>query len=222
MYLYRHVSFFCLWVFLLHCYGLFLPVDSAPKSSRSKRLAEYEAAADVDGDGGASSRVSHGRGHRQRLQDAESMGAVCDAASNPKDASLINSLKRDWAAGQLPANKVQEYALGAARQGAHGLDALSAMGSHGDNPSVIHRALLRIFGNPKGAPSIDWINIPGKDGKLICQPFLMPHKFFASLYNERPEFFQSSSPRPRTGCPRILGESALIGFFQTPPALEGF
>ena len=89
---------------------------------------------------------------------------------------LIASLKRDWASGEIAAKKVQEYAMGAAAQGADDLDKLASLGAHGRYQNNIQRDLLQVFGTPKGARALDWINIPGKNGKLMRQPFIMPHK----------------------------------------------
>jgi hypothetical protein len=102
---------------------------------------------------------------------------------------LTNSLKRDWASGEISAKKVQQYAMNAAADGAIGFDRLAAMGASGRDPSGIHKALLNIFGTPKGASAFDWINLPGKDGAHILQPFLMPHKFFSCMYAERRDMF---------------------------------
>ena len=122
----------------------------------------------------------------------------------------------------MSAKKVQELALGAAQQGAHSLETLAATGSQGKWSSNIHRDLLRIFGNPVGAPELDFINIPGKDGSIITQPFLMPHKFFASLYARRPDFFYRHLRGPE-GAPREYWEQLKTNrFVSRHPLLTNF
>jgi hypothetical protein len=205
-------SFFAIVVFVL----LFIVlVKSAPKSSALKRLAEQEAAADAIGQSSSSS-AAPARGSRQRLQTLET--AATDAAATP----FTDSLKRDWASGAMSAKKVQQLALDALGQGAHSLDSLAGAGTEGKYTQNVHRSLLKIFGHPVGAPDIDWINIPGKDGAIITQPFLMPHKFFASLYNSRPNFFYKHLRGPE-GAPREYWEELKNNRFVTKhPLLSNF
>jgi hypothetical protein len=110
--------------------------------------------------------------------------------------------------------------MDAAAQGAHGLDDLSSAGAHGKNPSGIHRALLKIFGTPKGAPAFDWINLPGKDGSLICQPFLMPHKFFSCMYEHRREMFFRHLRGPEGSAKEYWNAIRSTQFFQRHPLLS--
>ena len=92
-----------------HCillFSLLLTVQSAPKNSLKKRLAEYEAAkSDPINDASAtasSSSAALGRGSRQRLEQYESESITEPTTARP----LTDSLKRDWAAGHLTAKKV--------------------------------------------------------------------------------------------------------------------
>ena len=177
---------------LLFVFSILFTVQCAPKSSSLKRLRELEAATDaaniVDSASGASSSSGVARGSLQRLRAAtESAAASSSDGTLPRPFTA--SLKRDWAAGEITAKRVQEYAMNAAAQGAHSLERLASLGASGKHIGNMHRDLLAVFGNPKGAPSIDWINLPGKDGATVCQPFLMPHRFFSCLYEQRHETF---------------------------------
>ena len=200
------------------CFSLLLTVQSAPKNSLKKRLAEYEAAkSDPINDASAtasSSSAALGRGSRQRLEQYESESITEPTTARP----LTDSLKRDWAAGHLTAKKVQEYALNALRQGAHSLDDIAATGAHGKAPQHIHRSLLKIFGTPKGAPEFDWVNIPGKNG-FICQPFLMPHKFFSSLYHHNRDVFYRHLRGPVGSAREYWDQLASSKFVQRHPLL---
>ena len=53
------------------------------------------------------------------------------ATEQPLSRPLTESLKRDWASGEISAHRVQQYALDAQSQGAHGLDDIASTGSHG-------------------------------------------------------------------------------------------
>ena len=74
--------------------------------------------------------------------------------AEPEDVSnlpLTTSLRRDWARGILPSNKVLEYAAGAASQGARGLEKFAG----GDNNA--HRRVVAALGYPEKAPRLSWI-----------------------------------------------------------------
>ena len=87
-------------------------------------------------------------------------------APNVADMPLIQSLKRDWAKGKLSSPQVQEYALGAAKQGAQGMGGLAAAGSHGSNPQNLQRSLMATFGKPIGAPDFSWFTVPTASGDV--------------------------------------------------------
>ena len=162
--------------------------NAAPKQRNTlkKKLLEHETRI-LESTAISSSSSSSRGGLRARLGNAESQAAA--EASEPKP--WTQTLKRDWAAGKISAAKVQEYAEKSAAQGAQGLDAVAAAGTHGKHPSSVHRKLMSIFGNPKGAPEIDWVEIPTKNGR-VAHPFLFPHKFLKAMYEERfPMFVQA-------------------------------
>ena len=123
-------------------------------------------------------------GKTKRLEYIEKSG---DGA-NQITGKLRASLKRDWASGEISAKKVQEYSYGAEHDDASFVGDLSKLSTFGKESNHMHRDSLRLFGNPKGAPPMDWINIPGKDGSTLCQPFLMPHKFFLVCSMSAPTF----------------------------------
>ena len=76
----------------------------------------------------------------------------------------------------LSSVNVQEYAAGAASQGAEGIGKLSC-GAAQNAP----RALINVFGLPKGAPPTTWASIPMKGGRCL-HPFFLPHHWFQSLH----------------------------------------
>ena len=121
--------------------------NAAPKQRNTlkKKLLEHETRI-LESTAISSSSSSSRGGLRARLGNAESQAAA--EASEPKP--WTQTLKRDWAAGKISAAKVQEYAEKSAAQGAQGLDAVAAAGTHGKHPSSVHRKLMSIFGNPKG------------------------------------------------------------------------
>eukprot|EP00959_Pyramimonas_sp_CCMP1952_P475406 9504166-Pyramimonas_sp.AAC.1 len=121
-----------------------------------------------------------GNGVRKRVVDDQT------AESRPDPTPLTDSLRRDWARGKLPANKVLEYGSGAAAQGARGL---GRMGNAPDDPKHAHRNLLRAFGWPSGAPEVQWINVavPGDPPK--AHPVVDPRCMFESIAKKGGEGF---------------------------------
>ena len=118
------------------------------------------------------------RGVRQRFgTDSAAVGSSSPSASSSRTAAqpilpLVESLKRDWAKGVINAVQVQDYAAGAEAQGAIGVDPLSSAGAYGVHKSSIHRALINLFGRPRGAPAITYIEIPTKRGRKTPHPFI--------------------------------------------------
>jgi hypothetical protein len=175
------ISFIC-------CYALAL---AAPKGGGVKRRLEQASATETTASGssntastGLSSSTSSSRTLRQRLSGTTANTEPCTASISTQDLPLVNSLRRDWAKGLLSAKKVQEYAWGAQFQGAEGLRDIAKAGTSGANPQNIQRSLINLFGQPLGAPPIDWYRIPMKVGHVF-HPFLLPHKFFQAIYKDR-------------------------------------
>ena len=169
---------------------LFLACPSASYSVGLKRrlaeaeAADSEAAASADaGSTGASSSDARDiseagpflRGIRQRLaalSDLDSQDRPRTAAHGP----LYKSLVRDWAKGKIVSSQVQEYAWGAAHQGAEGIDRMGSIGAAGAHPQNMMRALKALLGMPRGSPSFTWIELPLKSGR-VPHPVLLPHEF---------------------------------------------
>ena len=113
----------------------------------------------------------------------------------PADLPLLHSLKRDWSKGILSAKQVQEYAEGASRQGAVGMDGAARAGSHGKHAQNMHRSLVSLFGRPKGSPEFCWYQIPTSKGPKL-HPFMMPHLWFSALFAELPDKFADTMKGP--------------------------
>ena len=55
-----------------------------------------------------------------------------------------------------------------------------------NKPSHIQRALINLFGMPKGAPEITYVELPLRSGKQL-HPVFLPSKFFSALYHNNKE-----------------------------------
>ena len=164
------------------------------KGGIRKRLlepADDVAAADRSG-GAASSSDGRSGGIRKRARDREELQAAPAAnAAGSSDVPLVKSLKKHWARGKLTSPQVQEFALGAMRQGAHGMQGLAAAGSFGSHPQNLQRSLMTYFGMPEGAPDFAWFKVPMTSGEH-SHPFLLPHAWLSSLYHHRHGLWQSA------------------------------
>ena len=138
-------------------------------------------------------------GLRQRLCSASSSSTAPRAETapycarkqkleaEPADVSnlpLNMSLRRDWARGSLPSNKVLEYAIGASSQGACGLESFAASTNRN-----AHRRVVAALGYPEKAPKISWIEIPVAGGGVKPQPILCPIDTLEALLTD-PEKFE--------------------------------
>ena len=141
---------------------------------------------DCDDHEAAAASSSRKGGVRRRL-----IARAEAAASTSVDLPLLRSLKRDWSKGKLTSPQVQEYASGAARQGAIGMSKVAAAGSHGRNPQHLQRSLISLFGMPDGAPPFVWYKIPTAAGDQY-HPFLLPHAWIAALYHHRHSLWESA------------------------------
>ncbi len=93
----------------------------------------------------------------------------CAKRQKPKAVSnlpLNRSLKRDWARGNLPSDKVLEHAAGASSQGARGLESFAG------GCRNAHRKVVAALGYPEKAPKFSWIDIPVAGGGVQPQPIL--------------------------------------------------
>ena len=105
--------------------------------------------------------------------------------AEPEDVSnlpLTTSLRRDWARGILPSNRVLEYAAGAASQGARGLESFAG----GDRNA--HRRVVAALGYPEKAPRLSWIEIPVAGGGVKPQPILCPIDTLEALLKDPVKF----------------------------------
>ena len=157
---------------------------------RKKRIAEAEA---KESQGDAENNfvdIPRKRGGIRQRRDAAAEATATPptsaSSSSPSSSALPlnNELKRDWALGKLSSAQVQKYAWSAMEQGAIGLKRLSAIGNSGRNPQNLLRALMHVFGHPRGAPPFGWIEIPTVHGTRTPHPFLYPHLLFKHLYAE--------------------------------------
>ena len=108
---------------------------------------------------------------------------------------LLDSLKKHWSMGQISSARVLEYARGATAQGARGMDRMASIGSHN-----AFRALKSVFGIPKGAPELAWLEIPTSRGARTSHPFMMPHEFFASYFENRFDDWVATMSGPAGAC----------------------
>ena len=160
--------------------------EGAPKGVR-KRLREPSS--DVAEEGGGPSSSTTAIPERTRASLRQRLRASPSTHQQNPGTPLIDSLKRDWAAGHLSARQVQEYAAGAEAQGAGGLERMARAGAHGERPSNIQRTLLSLFGKPAGAPNIDWVEIPTSTSPRAPHPVIWPHKMFQSLFHNRKDWW---------------------------------
>jgi hypothetical protein len=124
-------------------------------------------------------------------------GAPTDR-SVPSTGPHANNLKRLWAKGRLSSAEVQSLAASAEASGATGLNRLTKAGKSGAQPQHLFKQLNHIFGYPKGAAPIDWVEIPTIRSRKEPHPMLMPHRFLQELYKHRQDLWQS----------RILGDAS--------------
>ena len=172
-----------------------------PKGGIKRRLEQADGnapSAEQFGVSESSSSVPLGGGVARRVARAQACSLVGGTSASSQSSSslpLNASLKRRWAQGKITSPLVQEFAMGAAMQGATGLGNLPFAGNSGKHVQNLQRALVNAFGMPDGAPDFSWYDIPTKRG-VEKIPFLMPHKFFKSLYGSRKQQFMSSIAGP--------------------------
>jgi hypothetical protein len=167
-------------VFLLSNFPL---LDGAKKGTLKRRLAgDFDEELDPAGEP-ASSSTDHRRGGvRQRL--ARDLPA--EPTQNPRaSGSLVDRLKHKWAKGIISSVDVQDFAEGAIIDGATGMEALAEAGSSGVHSGNLYKALVNIFGYPKGCAPIDWIEVATKSGRKTAHPVIWPHKFFEQLFKAK-------------------------------------
>ena len=166
----------------------------------------------------------HGRGAMPRrlglLTGAVSRGqAGQDAGSSTDELHLAERVLRDWAKGLLTSAQVQDYCRGGVVSGCDNASAkrFGGLGSQGVHKQNIQRDLMTALGRPKGMPEFVFVKVPvkGKHGarEELELPILMPHLLCASLYEERPDFFQAhvaGTEGEREECWNILTEQQFV------------
>ena len=177
--------------------------------SLKKRIARAEHGIPVSDDDDVASPRLRPRGTLRRR--VERAGATAGRGGGGASLPLNNSLRRQWAKGELTSRQVQELAFGAACQGADGLEGISTAGSSGARPQNIQRSLLSFFGRPSGGADFTWIRIPTRRGSIV-HPVFMPHLFFSRIYHERRDIFDEFIRGPDGAAARFwdaLGNSPL-------------
>ena len=112
------------------------------------------------------------------------------------DDSLLRSLCRHWAQGTITSPKmVQEFAYGALKQGASGLERAAALGYFGERPQMLQRGSVSLFGSPRGACDFTWIPVPMVKGNVFV-PVLMPPAFVGALFEQRHEVWKEAIRGP--------------------------
>ena len=183
-----------------------------------RRMEAAGSEPDVDTEDQGSRGEGRG-GVRARVSAAATSSSSTAVNADLRDLPLNSELKADWALGKLTSGQVQRYALNAMRQGAGGLQDLARAGSEGRNPQNVFRALKTAFGLPRGATDIDWIDLPMLGGRHVAHPFLLPHRFFASLLCAREDMFRSTISGPDGACRQFWEAIRETAFVAKHPAL---
>jgi hypothetical protein len=113
------------------------------------------------------------KGIKQKVLAAASSGPdqkVQKLTTDVEDAPLNSALIGEWSRGKLTSQQVLQFAFKAARQGASGIGKLDK----NPGPQNACRALISALPKDVGAPDIDFIGVPGPDGKTRPHPILCP------------------------------------------------
>ena len=146
--------------------------------------------------------------------------------AKPKGLTLPERLLRDWAKGDLSSKQIQDYCEGGVVSGCdESTSQFAHLGADGKYAGNIQRDLLQLLGKPVGAPKFMFVKVPilnkHKQKITIDMPLLVPHRQFASLYRERPEFFKehvTGTSEDLAACWKHLGKQ---DFLRPHPAIAG-
>jgi hypothetical protein len=127
--------------------------SSSASGVRGRLCEEGQSEVEIPGSSSGSAdrpTLTSARSVRQRVGHA----IVGETKRGPQvpTGPFVQSLKRDWAKGQLSARQIQEYATTARDQGAEGLDRLASVGTDGKYASNIHKQLLRMCSGTRRVP----------------------------------------------------------------------
>ena len=126
-------------------------------------------------DSNDSARINLRGGLNKRVSATlETTSSSSDAYNH--QAPMNKSMRRDWAKGKLPANKVLDYAGGAASQGALGCGGSGVP----SDPKNAARNLQRMVGYSENCPEISWIDLSAS-GFHHPHPVLNPISVFEKL-----------------------------------------
>ena len=115
------------------------------------------------------------RGIKRQVNDADAaISSSAPAAQNMQDGEtpLNDALVKYWVRGKLTSEMVEELAFKSAKQGATNLGKLG----NTRTPQNACRGLVRALPKGSSAPDIDFIEVPGPDGKTRPHPILCPIK----------------------------------------------
>jgi hypothetical protein len=122
---------------------------------------------------------SSSRSIRRRIERGD---VLTSESPTTRPLPFNHCMRRDWAKGQLPSNKVLEYSAAASKQGAQGTFRVRETW----HTKTAHRDLVAALGWPEDAPDIKWIDIPkGPNKTMTPHPVVCPVETFAKLYSKR-------------------------------------
>ena len=121
--------------------------------------------------GSSSSRgePSLGRGIRQRIADEQRETA--GGGDLPEKLPFNQTMKQQWAKGELSSPQVQKISEGMMAQHGEGVDRMAAAGGSGKHPQNMQRALISCFGKPAGTPDMTYVRIPSTKGTILHPVF---------------------------------------------------
>ena len=126
------------------------------------------------------------RGLKRRVLATERAEPSSSTAYDNR-APMNKAMRRDWAKGKLPANKVLEYTGGAVAQGAEGC----GLSCRADDPKNAHRNFQRMLGHPDSCPDVTWIDLSAS-GFHRPHPVLNPISVFEKLIARDEKRFNES------------------------------
>ena len=184
--------------------------NDARKGGIKRRLlsgCDLDASSSACPSGGASKSI------RRRVAEAAGPVDIPEAASLPFNLCM----RRDWAKGLLPSNRVLEYSATAATQGASNTFQMRP----GWTDKTAHRDLIAALGWPSKAPEFSWIMIPkGPSGELQRHPVVCPIDSFTKLYHDHPTLWRKRIEGPKGSCGRFWRQLSGHDIVRKHPVLK--